>query len=1852
MYQISTKMRKAMSAVFTAGFLLLGAWLGGNVNAQYCTPTMSNKCCNIGNKSVTFGANLSYTIGNYQQGTQYYDEFNTVSACVNAGKKYQMEVTVWPGPYYQAVCVWIDWNKNNTFDVGEIQMDTNYLAPGSTLSDSVLVPAGQATGEYRMRVMTDYNWYYKNNGQAYNPCQGYYYGDYIDFKLTVVSNSGLDLAMASIIQPTVLAIGNNNQVQFYYRNVSATKIDSFRAGYQFNGGTPFIEKVTTNGGGNALALATCEQDNYSFSQNFAVSTAGNYELKVWVSHANGTQPDDDKKNDTIIYQACTSLSGNYTIDGSKASSGSNYTSFADAGKALGQCGISGPVTFTVAPGTYSESMSIPAINGSSSANTVTFNGVDDSTRVITSSNSYTIRLDGADYIKIKNLGIVNTSTGFSVAMHITKEGDYNYVDSCTIQCNTTGQGIGYGVCSNTSQWTSGDFGEYNTINHTEVIDAYTSFALQGTGQNSLAQENKILNCNGHGARYMGLMCYYQNLPEMIGNKFLCKSYYGAYMYFPSNIIFNRNEVTSTYYGVMGYYMSDGQFNNNMIYGSQYYSVYAYQATNMLMYHNTALNDQNTGYGFYINAGNGNDFRNNIIQANGSTGFTLYAGSTGSFNLVESNNYYAPNSSNFAYLGTAYANKASMMAQNGLNNQMYSEQSNFINTTAGTYDLHLSSAVQSLSGDGTTGVTVDIDGDARCTLAPSLGCDESKFPIALPVSNFAIPDTAYIGSPFKALNSAGPNEGKGFEWYLNGSANLFTTSRNTEVTFYTTGLHCMKLKTINCSGSHDTTKCLYIVNPPTKPVAAFIADKNVIEPNDEVIFTDLSSVGPTGWEWTITPGTIGVDWDYTQGAASSSQSPSVQFFTPGSYEICLIANNNQGYDTICKPGYIDVLAAEFMCQNSSSNLAKAKFYDDGGKTGNYSTGQLCTFLIDPCAKSVTLTFTSFQTINNVGFLRIYDGANATTGKAFHTGQGFTGSNLIGPFTASSGKIFLEWRSNNQGGKGWEAAWNSTPGNVTSPSSAFTANKSGWVGGIHNFDVKNYDPNSTYEWTDCQGNNYGYGPNLQYPFQAGGQYTVCLTATNCAGSTTTTDTITIQAPNAAPTADFKANVSSNTSLCNVAVANIINIQYGDTVQLLDLSNQGANDWSWNATPSANVTWIDAQTDQNPRVTFTKAGNYSVTLDATNGIGTGSTTKNNFIKVLPPYCTPAISQTVNDISISRVIMGSIDNSSKVDQFTVYNQSACMDRGARYPFWVSRNSNQNPINRKVWADWNQDGDYADAGELIASQSSSNSLTWADTLKVPVNATLGATRLRVGVSFGNNSNTACGPNNFGEFEEYNLFITEDVTPPIVTLLGNTTITIGKCESYRDSLATGWDAVDGPVNAVLVSNNVDTTTLGTYSVIYTAYDAAGNKANNVTRTVIVVADKVGPVITLNGNNPLNMDVNTTYTEPGAVAVDACDGTLPPSSITRTGSVTATTIGTYTLSYDAADNSGNAATTVTRTVNVGDFTAPVITLGGNNPLTWPVGTTYVDPAGTGVTDNYYTSGLTISNDAATSVNTNILGSYTVTYSCTDPSGNKGTATRTVNVTDAVAPTLILIGGETLTVEAVPSGNWVDKGSYATDNYYPSITVTPSGTVDLSVISTIANPYQTISYTATDGSGNTTNKTRYVEVKKTTKPLLTVVGNSIMKICRWSTFTDAGVTITDSYYPSAQLMPLLSKTMSGINTQGEGTYAIGYVVTDPMGNRSDTVWRVVTVAYCANGIAQIEENNVKVYPNPSNGIFNIEIQPNTYNKGFVMNMNGQVVKTFKIVANKMEMDLSTLADGTYIFNLQGEAGSVKKVVTLTK
>jgi hypothetical protein len=86
----------------------------------------------------------------------------------------------------------------------------------------------------------------------------------------------------------------------------------------------------------------------------------------------------------------------------------------------------------------------------------------------------------------------------------------------------------------------------------------------------------------------------------------------------------------------------------------------------------------------------------------------------------------------------------------------------------------------------------------------------------------------------------------------------------------------------------------------------------------------------------------------------------------------------------------------------------------------------------------------------------------------------------------------------------------------------------------------------------------------------------------------------------------------------------------------------------------------------------------------------------------------------------------------------------------------------------------------------------------------------------------------------------DDLTSPIITLVGTTSIEVNLYSTYTDPGYSASDDTDGDITSLVVigGDTVDTDTEGSYSVTYDVSDAAGNQAIQASRTISVVPNAV------------------------------------------------------------------------------------------------------------------------------------------------------------------------------------------------------------------------------------------------------------------------------------------------------------------------------------------------------------------------------------------------------------------------------
>jgi hypothetical protein len=431
------------------------------------------------------------------------------------------------------------------------------------------------------------------------------------------------------------------------------------------------------------------------------------------------------------------LSGTYTID-ANGTGANNFATLDSAVSFLAGCGISGPVTFNVAAGSYSGSILLGDVIGGSSTNTVTFNGPSSGVASITALTGQPAAVfDGTSYVTLNNLKLINGTGNVVVFMN---GAEYITLNGNTILGDTVGTSSTAPIAATSSVTSAtgyGDNANHITITNNVVKGGYYGIAINGaststkssdftiTGNDVSLQyyynirtyytQNLTINDNNcHDTRSTGgygLMIYYSNDFEIVGNNLPSKSY-GLYLYYP-----NVYDNTGTY----GYTpTSQSVVANNMVKGTTY-GAYMYSPRYVDFYYNTF---SGATYGAYIGttttAGaqmTNINMKNNIFVA--ASNYSVYVPTVPLNVLSWDYNLYYTGGSSLAYYGSAYSTlSAWQTAVSAINAYSVNSQVTFM----GTDDLHLVTGANNL-GTPITGITTDIDGDTRSTTTPDIGADE-------------------------------------------------------------------------------------------------------------------------------------------------------------------------------------------------------------------------------------------------------------------------------------------------------------------------------------------------------------------------------------------------------------------------------------------------------------------------------------------------------------------------------------------------------------------------------------------------------------------------------------------------------------------------------------------------------------------------------------------------------------------------------------------------------------------------------------------------------------------------------------------------------------------------------------------------------------------------------------------------------------------------------------------------------------------------------------------------------------------------------------------------------------------------
>lgn len=598
------------------------------------------------------------------------------------------------------------------------------------------------------------------------------------------------------------------------------------------------------------------------------SYTGNQSVTHWyraiVTCTNGNQTD---TTNLIQITSPALVGGVFTINSGQQTGGTNFQSFNDAVNYI-KCGISSAVVFNVVAGSgpYSETVTIPYIGGSSTTNTITFNGNGATLAYNTSdaNNRTAIILNGARHITIDSLNVDVSGGTYGWGILLTNKADSNTIKRCTITSSTSSTATNYaGILINgsaTSTGSSGNNGNYNRITGNTINGGYYGIYLYGS--TSPYNSNNIIEKNIVRDAYLYFIYVYGNTNVLVSGNDVSRpsrstvsTAYGVYASSTINALIEKNRIHNLFDGATGsgstayclYLISNGasatqpnRAENNLIYNinngtGDIMGIYSPGYNNWNYYHNTIVLDDAAAtagwvYGCYVYGADVN-VKNNLIyitRAGTGTKYCLYYSGTGVTSSANNDLYInASGGTNYiGYYNVAWATMAGWQGT-GFDVSSVSLDPQFVNIGAGNFRA----ANVFLDNMGVAvGVTTDIFGGARSTTTPDIGAVEfvtaacTTPPVPGTVVSTANPICAGLNFSL-SLNGGTAGSGQTYQWqsspdnvtYTNitGAVGAVYATSQTSSTWYRVAVTCGGTTVFSAPLLINTTAVAYATLPFTE-----------------------------------------------------------------------------------------------------------------------------------------------------------------------------------------------------------------------------------------------------------------------------------------------------------------------------------------------------------------------------------------------------------------------------------------------------------------------------------------------------------------------------------------------------------------------------------------------------------------------------------------------------------------------------------------------------------------------------------------------------------------------------------------------------------------------------------------------------------------------------------------------------------------------------------------------------------------------------------------------------------------------------------------------------------------------------
>lgn len=639
----------------------------------------------------------------------------------------------------------------------------------------------------------------------------------------------------------------------------------------------------------------------------------------------------------------------------------------------------------------------------------------------------------------------------------------------------------------------------------------------------------------------------------------------------------------------------------------------------------------------------------------------------------------------------------------------------------------------------------------------------------------------------------------------------------------------------------------------------------------------------------------------------------------------------------------------------------------------------------------------------------------------------------------------------------------------------------------------------------------------------------------------------------------------------------------IQFTDASTNSPTSWAWSTTPSTGVT-ITSPTSQNPTITFSTAGTYTVSHTATNASGT-SPSYTQAVVVNPRPTVVSTSTTVcNGQSATITASGAntyswntgattagltINPATATTTYTVTGTTTATGCTNTANGVITVNNLPTVVSTSTTV--------CQGSSATITASGANTYVWntgATTAGLTINPVTATTTYTV---TGTNTVTTCSNTATGT-------ITMNARPTVTAT--SVTACQGSSATITASGANTYVWNTGATTAGLTINPVTATT--TYTVTGTAANTCTNTATGtITATNAPVMTSATSANICSGNAvniPLTSNIASTYSWIAAANANVTgESTTAQTGTTINNTLTNTSTTTQTVTYSVTPTAtAGGCVGAVQTVTVSVIPAPTMTnattanVCSGTPLAIALTSNVASTYSWIAANNAQVTGESTTAQTGATINNTLINTSasprTVTYSVTPTS----TAGSCVGTTQVISVTVNLL--PTVTATSTPAGGTVCSGASVTLTGGGANTYVWTGGVTNGTpfAATATTTYTVTGTTTATGCSNTATRTI------TVNPLPVMTNATTANVCSG---TAANIALTSDIASNYSWIAAANANVTGESTTAQATATINNTLTNTTAATQTVTYSVTPTATTTGCVGATQIVSVTVVPAPT-------------------------------------------------------------------